>query len=98
MIPIQDFLTAIVKDKKINEEGKNALMSVYFISLYKVFLELLIGLKGNDQDFVRRLTEFFNAEWQQLQPGEKEAFVDVFAQNKKKILTHLEQIVTSSAD
>lgn len=98
MIPIADFIDAILKDKHVSEEEKRVLSSIYFISLYKVFLELLIGLKGADEQFVKRLTIFFDEEWKQLQPAEQAAFIEVFAQNKKNILDNLEKVINQNAD
>jgi len=83
---VQAFIEEIFKGIEITEEQKKAFLGIYSIAFYKVLLEILIGLKGQDKAFAEKMNSFFDSSISSLNEEEKKIFDKVVEEQRGKVL------------
>lgn len=77
----------------IAKTEKQQLLGIYLISLFKVMLELLLSLNGQDQAMLSETNRFFNAAIAKLNPEKKTLFSEAMEKQKLEIMKQLLQAV-----
>lgn len=92
MDSIREITDELFKDIKMSENQKRAFLGMYLIGYFKTVLELLIALKGNDQDFIQKLTVFFDESIKTLPEPQRKKFEEEVDIQKGKLLGEMVKI------
>lgn len=91
---IKDYLDKVFLDIDVSAEEKKQIMGIYYISIYKVVLELLITLKSDDKEFINRLNVFLAENIGSLDPKVLPYFEKAIDQQKAKLLQDINRVIT----
>ncbi len=89
MQSIQEIINIIINGLDLSEDQKKALTGFYFIGLYKASLEILIGLKGNTEEFHKAINYFFQKTLLTLTLEEQKIYDTLLEQQKSRILSDI---------
>jgi len=89
MQTIQDVINQIFSGIDISPEDKGSFMDVYYISIYKMLIELLTAIRGDQVEFHKAFNEFVSSTCATFSPEEKTDFDRIMQQQQKKLLHDL---------
>ncbi len=91
-------LDPIFKDTRITDADKNMFLGLYMTNMYKILLEVLIGMNGQDKNFIKKINDFFQESEEMLDADNKAILKNVMEKQKKVFLSSLVDVIKKNVD